>query len=212
VAQHGRGHTFRRIRGDPVAKSGVSIKLIKNLVPKFRVNFNALVKKEVLVGVPADKAERKTEPGEKEGMNNATIAYIQDNGSPAANIPARPFMQPGITAAQSPISARMKQAALNVIDGGEDAGDTALNQAGLIAQSSIRKVIGEGIPPPLAPSTVANRFRQRKTKTRRKGETEYLRLIGQGSSAEDAQKATGIKPLLNTGQLRNSITYVLRKR
>lgn len=190
----------------------VTVKLLKDLAPAFRANLAALTEKEILVGVPAEKSPRTPLPGEKEEMNNATIAYIQDNGSPAANIPARPFMQPGITRAQSTITAFMRQGAHDVLDKGKDAGDTALNRAGLAAQNSIRRVIGEGIPPPLAPSTVANRFRQRKTKTRRKGEVEYLRLIGEGSTAEDAQFATGIKPLLNTGQLRNSITYVLRKR
>lgn len=50
-----------------------------------------LVKKDVLVGIPDSAPERE----EDTPLSNAQIGYILDNGSPKANIPARPFLVPG---------------------------------------------------------------------------------------------------------------------
>jgi phage gpG-like protein len=128
--------------------------------------------------VPSDKAERK----DSNEPSNAMLAYIHDNGSPAQNIPARPFMRPGIESAKGAIEAVMKLGAKKALDGDETAVVVSLHQAGLIAQRSIRARINEGIDPPLAESTLRARAR--------KG-------------------AKGTKPLIRTGQLRNSINYVI---
>lgn len=189
------------------------VRLIANKLPKAKASFAQLSKQDVLVGVPREDDARTTPPGEKSGMNNATIAYIQDNGSPAANIPARPFMEPGIEAVKPQIVSRFKGAARDVLSlkgNPPERIDKTLHAVGMIAQSSIRATIGKGIPPPLAPSTVASRFRARGTKSRRKGEIKYLDMIADGADPADAQSEAGIIPLVNTGQLRNSINYVIR--
>jgi hypothetical protein len=46
----------------------------------------------------------------------------------------------------------------------------------------------------------------------RASEIRYLDLVANGMSAADAQGATGIRPLINTGQLRNAITYAIREK
>ena len=155
-------------------------KLLMNNFPTFRASLDNL-KAEVLVGVPAEKAGRK---GEGE-MNNATIAYIQDNGSAAANIPARPFMRPGIMSVKGNIAIALEKGARGAIHGEKLAVDKALNIAGLTAQSAIRGKINEGIAPELAESTLA---------------------------ARRARGRTGTKPLVDTGQLLNSINYVIREK
>ena len=146
-------------------------KVVKNL---------SLMSSDVLVGVPHEGANRK----ETGPMNNATIAYIQDNGSPAANIPARPFMRPGIKAVQPKVVEALRAGALAALHGEATGVDRALNVAGLTAQSSIRGTINAGIAPPLAARTLA---------------------------ARRARGRTGEKPLVDTGQLRNSINYIVRK-
>jgi len=75
--------------------------------------------------------------------------------------------------------------------------------AGLAAQSSVRALISSGIGPALSEATLRNRARRG-----RKGAKEELasRAAGQQPSTELA------KPLIDTAQYRNSITYVLRKR
>lgn len=157
-------------------------KLILNALPGLKSRVEELTKSQVLVGVPREDTTRKS--NEKKGpMNNATLAYIHDKGSPAANIPARPFMVPGIKAVQPRVAQVLKTGAQAVLQGAPSGMPNALHKAGLIAQASIRGKINEGIPPPLAPSTLAARRRRG-----RKGE----------------------KPLVDTGQLRNSINYVIR--
>ena len=177
-------------------KSGV-VKVEDNVL-KFRKRLNALTEKAVYVGVPASKAPRQDDI-----MNNATLAYIHDKGSPAANIPARPFMQPGIEAVRDRINNLLKKGAAGALHGDTEAVDRAFNQAGLIAQASIRGKINEGIPPPLATSTLMGRI---SAGTSVQGAKDELarRLKGDAPSTEYA------KPLIATGQLRNSISYVIR--
>lgn len=133
---------------------------------------------DVLVGVPAENGVRR----DGEGMTNAALAYIHDNGSAAANIPARPFMRPGIIEAHEKITGALKKGANEALSGNAGGVQRALNVAGLTAQSSIRAKINSGIEPALSPRTLAARGRK------------------------------GTKPLIDTGQLRNSINYVVRKK
>ncbi len=93
-------------------------------------------------------------------------------------------MVPGITRAKKKIAETLGLSALNVVRGNGSM-DKGLNKAGLIAQASIREVINEGIPPPLAPETLKARKRRGRT---------------------------GEKPLVDTGQLRNSISYVVKEK
>lgn len=152
-------------------------KLLDNW-PTFRASLGNLTS-DVLVGVPADKTTRK------DVMTNASLAYIHDQGSPAANIPARPFMRPGIMEVKDFIAKELEKGARGAMHGDAGAVDIALNRAGLKAQASIRGKINEGIAPELAESTLA---------------------------ARRARGRTGTKPLVDTGQLRNSINYVVRKK
>jgi|WetSurMetagenome_2_1015567.scaffolds.fasta_scaffold218219_3 phage gpG-like protein len=154
--------------------------LIKNNLGKLNKSFTKLADLELLVGVPKEHDARK-----EEGMNNATLAYIHDNGSPANNIPARPFMKPGIQAVRSKLNARMKLAAQHALAGTEGSGERDLHIAGLLVQSSIRNTINEGIQPALEDGTIAARKRRGRS---------------------------GTKPLVDTGQLRNSITYVVKRK
>ena len=176
-------------------------KLVDKL-PALKLSLAALTKHDVLVGVPSEDT-----PRQKGVMNNATIAYIQDNGSPANNIPARPFMEVGIKTAQPNITDRMKKTATdNIKKQGIDADvDAGLMKVGIIAQASIRNAINEGIPPPLAASTLRARIRN---KTAVKGAQMELASRGEGNDAGLALA----KPLVATGQLRNSINFVIRSK
>jgi hypothetical protein len=180
-----------------------SLEKVTDNLPQLMKQLKELASADVLVGVPQETADRK-EVGSRE-MNNATLAYIHDNGSPAANIPARPFMRPGIQAAKASVAKAFLRGALRALDGNSDALNIALHEAGLIAQRSIRAIINQGIPPPLADSTLKARIRSGKAAKGAKAELE--------SRAEGNEPSTATaKPLIQTGQLRNSINYVIRKR
>lgn len=158
-------------------KSGVF--MTKNRVKRVFGAMAMLPQQDVLVGVPGDETQRDA----KAPITNAALAYIHDNGAPEANIPARPFMHPGIDSAKDEILVRLKNVGKAVLDGNMGGAERALHAAGLTAQSAIRRKINTGPFLPLAPYTLAQR--------RRRGRTSD-------------------KPLVDTAQMRNSITYVVR--
>lgn len=156
--------------------SRIEVKLVmtKDNVPALRKALKYLIDNDVLVGVPQSRTQRKSGT-----ITNAALAYIHNTGSPARNIPARPFMEPGIKNATERISQLMRQVANAALKGNQPAVRRGLESVGLVAQNSIRSKINEGIPPPL--------------KHPRPGKSRD-------------------KPLIDTGQMRNSITYVIRRK
>lgn len=141
-----------------------------------------LTKVEVLVGFTAETTDRQAEDA---GVTNAVIAYINDQGAPEQNIPARPFMEPGIKKVEAKVNSILRAGALKAISLNGKARDVeeAFHKAGLVAQLSIQKEINSNIPPPLSPRTLA---------------------------ARKARGRTGTNTLVDTGQLRNAVTYAIR--
>ncbi len=163
---------------------------------------------DVLVGVPADKSGRKQGP-----VSNAALAYIHEFGSPARHIPARPFLYPGIRKARPEIIATMKQGAKDVLHGKQAM--TVLNKVGMLARNSVVREITDPAPPfvPLAASTIRARLR-RTAAGRRKLRQIKKRGVAVTQWAQEIDPKTGdvnIHPLIDTGQLRASITYVVRQ-
>lgn len=144
-------------------------------------SISGLVDKQVLVGIPDSSPERKDD----EPLSNAAIGYIQETGSPANNLPARPFLVPGVASAEEKTVPQLQKAVEAALDGDLPRAEKRMASAGLAAQNSVRAKINSGIAPQLKASTLAAR--------RRRGRT-------------------GTVPLIDTGQLRNSITYVIRKK
>lgn len=117
-------------------------------------------------------------------IDNAALAYIHDNGAPEVGIPARPFMLEGVNDVRDRIVEQQEHAAEAALDGKPDKVEQFYHRAGLIAQAGIRAKITRGPFVPLKPATLAAR--------RRRGRK-------------------GTRPLIDTGQLRNAISYVIRK-
>lgn len=153
---------------------------------------------EVLVGYPDDNSGQGT-AGEDAGptdrktidangkatppITNAALAYIHDNGSPAMNIPARPFLKPGIKAAGDKIAKRHADAAVAALDGDQQRVEANLQAAGIEAVSSVKQKIRSGPFQELSKRTLAARKRWGVTRT---------------------------KPLLDTLQMLNATNYVVR--
>jgi hypothetical protein len=151
-----------------------------NKLPEFLENVKKMSEKCVMVGIPHDKGARADS-----GYTNAQIAIVQENGSPAKNIPPRPFLIPGIKSAQKEIAEILKDGAKEALHGVSI--EIALNKAGLIGQNHVKNQIVNGDFTQLKNSTIVARSRRRKN--------------GQA----------GTKPLIDTGQLLNSVTYVVRE-
>lgn len=162
---------------------------------------------EVLVGFPEDKTEREVEPdGKAQPVTNAALAYIHDNGAPEANIPARPFMSPAISDAKDKLANKLGQILQAVLAGSQSIlVEQGLHQVGLIGKIAIQKKINEGIPPPLAESTLLNRI-SKGAKSGQKGAKEELKRRAKGLAPSTAFA----KPLVDTGQLRNAADYAIR--
>ena len=189
------------------------VKMTKDNVSVVLRSIQKLASQEVLIGIPATTTERQDD----QAVNNATIGYIQETGSPAQNIPARPHLVPGVEEALPEATDQLKKGASAALSGNQAAADKSLQAAGLIGQNKVRAKVNSGIEPALSPSTIRNRFRQRGTLGRRKSEEKYLDLIDSGAQAagmslSEIQSQAGIISLVNTGQYRNSITYVVRKK
>jgi hypothetical protein len=186
-----------------MAKLAGVFKRVDN-VAKVLKGVDTLVSTSVMVGVPSDKAERR-----EGAMTNAILAYLMDKGSPAAGIPARPFMEPGIRAVKDEIAKLLGDAGKAIFKGGANNVTIQLNKVGIIATRSIKSKITEGIPPPLAPSTIQGRINRVKSKKRR---AKIRADLAAGTPASRQEGAEGLfNPLVVTGQLRNSIVWVLRK-
>ena len=176
----------------------------KEWVKTDRVNevikaIGALTKMDVLVGVPESETERESQ----DEPNNATLAYIHEHGSPARNIPARSFLVPGVADAKGKYRPRLIKAAQLALDGKTKDALKQLEAAGILAEQGVKEKINSGDFIPLSDATVAARARRGR----------------KGAAAELERRASGLpagtdlaKPLIDTVQLRNSITHVVREK
>lgn len=166
-----------------------------------------LASRRVLVGVPAEKTHRDAAPGQPApAINNAEIAYIHEHGAPEANIPARPFLQPGVDSVRDRLVKKLESAGRAALVGDPDTVDRRLTEVGLIAQAAVRNKITDGPFVPLAPATIRARLRR--------GHAGKLdpSIYGKGAIASDEHAAaTGMRPLIDSGQLRAAINFVIRK-
>ena len=162
----------------------------------FKKSIETLTQKQVLVGIPEDHNERDDAP-----FGNAAIGYMNENGSPAKNIPARPHLIPGVLKACARVAGIFATGAKNALGGNRAAAEDALTAAGQVAADSVRSMITAGLSPALADSTVAARARRG-----RKGAIKELKLRAAGAAPSSALA----KPLLDTGEYKNAITFVLR--
>ncbi len=137
-----------------------------------------LANKDVLVGIPESKDER--DDGD---IGNAAIGYINENGSPAQNIPPRPHLKPGVKSVEQDFMPHLKAAAQKALDGNAQGAVTSLDRAGTVAANGVKRYVTITGFTPLADATIANRLRRGRT---------------------------GNKPLIDTGEYRRSITHVVR--
>lgn len=159
-----------------------NIKVTIDRVPQIARSLRALAEQRVMVGVPGDKAGRKPEAGEGP-INNAALMKIHEDGAPEVNIPARPVVGPTIKDSKATILAGLELAGDKALTGDTPGMMKALNALGLTMQNRMRKKITDGPFDPLSERTLA---------------------------ARRAKGRTGTKPLIDTGQLRRALTYVIR--
>lgn len=187
-------------------QNNTGIKITGKTLAQAMENMNLLADVEVLVGFPEATTNRPPDPDNPHGLTNAALGYIHDNGEPGAHIPQRQFMRPGVESVEQKITGNLVNAMRAALDNkGKQTSELWLTAAGQDAQMGIRSFINDGVPPPLADSTLRARLRKHKG---RKGEKTEL-----------ANRARGVlpsvdfaKPLVDTAEMRNAVNYVLRSR
>lgn len=141
-----------------------------------------LTNKDVLVGIPEARDERQDAESE---FGNAAIGYINENGSPAQNIPPRPHLKPGVRSVEHDYLPHLKAAAQKALEGDTEGAVTSLERAGTVAANGVKRYITITGFTPLADATIANRL---------------------------SRGRTGNKPLIDTGEYRRSITHIVRNK
>ena len=136
---------------------------------------------KLMIGIPEKKSARKG--GD---ITNVALAFIHTNGSPRRGIPPRPFLEPGLvtTGALDRISTLMGEAVRAAANGQQSEAVAILKAAGQVGENSVRAYISAGISPGLAEST---------------------------KKAKAKKKSTSPVPLIDTGELLKSITYVIQE-
>lgn len=152
------------------------LKIRKDDTKKIVSVIKAMAQKRVKVGVPQNKSSRT------DGINNAQLAYIHENGAPANGIPPRPFLGVGVKNAMPKVAKTLEVYGARAFDD-PAAFEKGLDAIGLVAQASVKKTIvaGSGFSP-LKASTI---------------------------KARERKGFSGTKPLIRTGALLNSINYVI---
>ncbi len=151
-------------------------KQVNDIVKRFK-------RDSVLVGIPAEDNARS----QAGSIGNAALLAIANFGSAARNIPPWPIMSIGIREAQDEIATTFKDGAKKALSGGVAALSGVYTRAGIIASTSVKKVLNsqEGVPndkPSKATLAARKRF-------------GFL----------------GKKYWIVTGQMRNAITFVVKE-
>jgi len=142
---------------------------------------------DVLVGIPADKAQRE----DGSPINNAELGYLHSTGATVqidgetVTLPPRPFLYMGIEDSREKTTERLKLAAQAALEGDTSLAEQHLEAAGQIAQMAAQAVIGSG---------------------------DRLTPLSEITKAKRLANGQDIKPLYDHGYLMRSITYVVRKK
>ncbi len=186
--------------------SKVTIKV--DHVPDLLAALDRLAKKRVLIGIPGEKDARQ---GDKE-VTNAMLGYVHEYGSPEQNIPARPFLNPAADQIRDKVITLLEKGADAVMSGNAEAGDKALAAAGMLGASKAKEIMqaGEGYEP-LTEAAVRSRLYRAMGGLRKRDDPKaWAKRRKHLLSTRTRYTLEKAEPLIDTAQLRNAITYVVR--
>lgn len=166
-----------------MVKSGVTV--TKNNVPAVLAGLKFLAETRVRVGIPSTKNEREDDDGAPSPIGNAAIGFIQENGDPEMNLPARPWLKPGVASNSDQNTKRFRAAGKAVLDGAKKKAEDLYIAIGLSNQAAVQRYMrNSGNFAPLSDRTLA---------------------------ARRARGRTGTKPLIDSAQLIQHVSFVITK-
>lgn len=162
-------------------------------------SIKALVSSKVLVGIPASTTDRD----DGEPITNASIGYLNELGEPAMNLPARPWLVPGVRENSDKLAKQLLAVAKLAVSSraSADGITKGLNIVGITAVAGIKDRITNGLTPPLAERTLQGRARR--------GHEDAMWELAWRQAGVDAFSAQLTKPLIDTGNFLKSINYVV---
>lgn len=148
---------------------------------------------QLVVGIPSDGKSRKSlEEGTNADITNAELGIIHEFGVPEKGIPERSFMRSTASEEAENLS-QLTNVMVTECLSGQITPKNALSQVGAYLQGKIVEKITDGEFQPNTPETLKRKLTPVKNKKKKR--------------AKDADK-----PLIDTGQLRASITYEVREK
>lgn len=156
---------------------GISPSRMKAVVERAK----AMTRKRCFVGIPSEAAARE----DGSTINNAQIGFINEFGMPEKNIPARPHLVPGVRRVDKKMVELLADGGKRALTDDNYDPTTSLEKSGLVAISSVKELITDGLSPPLSPATIAGRRRGK-------------------------EDEPGALPLIDTGNYMAHLTYVVR--
>ena len=157
-----------------------------------------LARTDVLVGIPEGGAH------DHNGLNAATVLYINSKGSDLAHIPSRPLIEPTIEFYKEKIQEKLAAASKPTLDGDTASAKRQLVATGIFAVQKIRAWFNDESLnhwPDNALSTI-------RKKTRKMGKKARESIMERAEAGESVRDQ--VKPMIDTGALRRAISYVVR--
>lgn len=153
-----------------------------------------LKKTSIYVGIPRGSDGDVRDDGS--GILNSDLGWIHEKGSPAAGIPPRPFLEPGVESVKDVLAECMGDAITAALKGDNLRMNANLEEASQRALSAVQNYMNTADFEPLKPATLKYRNRSRGTKSKRDGEDE--------GTAEN-------RPLINTRSLIGALLAMVHK-
>lgn len=148
--------------------------------------------RSVLVGVPVGSAD------EEDGTPMAVVAAANEFGSPEHNIPERSFLRGGIERGKPKFN-KINIDSLRKVLLGKMTIEQAVEKLGVMAAGEVKREFVVGTFAPNKPATITRKLR---------GKVSGKRL--KKVLAMEPSETTSIsRPLIDTGALRQSITYIV---
>lgn len=158
------------------------VKEVDNQLKEINAALRELKSYDVFVGIPEDTSPRKAGT-----VSNAELLYIHTNGSAVNNIPPRPVLEKAIEHHKEEIADLLKKASDSALSGNITGIKPALEKAGQHGQNVAQQW-----------------FRDPRNGWKGNEPSTEKRKLRKG-------KPPPARPLIDTGQMRKSIVYVVKK-
>uniref|UniRef100_A0A6H1ZN28 Tail protein n=2 Tax=viral metagenome TaxID=1070528 RepID=A0A6H1ZN28_9ZZZZ len=172
---------------------------------RVRELFRGISDAYVSVGLHSDA--EPYERGQGAAANVAQIASFHEFGT--ARIPARPFFRPTIDGNRAKYADIIRKVTGKLLDGKMKLAQ-GLTLIGMQVQADVRQAIVDLKDPPLAESTLKAKARKARgtfAAYARKAGLKGKEAAADAKRREDEYVASGANPLIDTGHMRQSVTY-----